>query len=304
MLHPDHEPYFKFTRRQRVDLAIHTLEGILKGIAIDGQIQPAECRELYNWYNEHRQLIAYHPFSELVPVVQAALADGVISTEERDDLLWLCKNMSAGSFFYDEITNDIQVLHGMLHGILTDDVVTEEEIKALSEWIETNSHLKGTYPFDEIDSLLTMVLQDGKLDDKEKSLLKDFFEDFISYSSAKRSEQAKSEKVNKKEMRLTGICAVCPVIEFPNHVFCFTGASRRATRHDLARQVESRGGVFTNTVTKNLDYLVIGAAGNPCWAYGCYGRKVEQAIKYRREGSKLILVHENDFWDAIEDSKG
>jgi len=34
-----------------------------------------------------------------------------------------------------------------------------------------------------------------------------------------------------------------------------------------------------------------------------YGRKVEKAIQLRKEGHKIILVHENDFWDAIEDLK-
>lgn len=35
---------------------------------------------------------------------------------------------------------------------------------------------------------------------------------------------------------------------------------------------------------------------NPCWAYACYGRKVEQAIGLRKAGSQLLLVHEADFW--------
>jgi len=82
MTHPDHRPYIGFTKRQRVDKAVHTLEGILKGIAIDGQLHPAECRELTNWCHEQQDLLGQHPFTELVPKVQAALADGEISSEE------------------------------------------------------------------------------------------------------------------------------------------------------------------------------------------------------------------------------
>ena len=51
-----------------------------------------------------------------------------------------------------------------------------------------------------------------------------------------------------------------------------------------------------------LDYLVIGANGNECWAYSAYGRKVEQAIELRKSGSRLTIIHEFDFWDAVEDS--
>jgi hypothetical protein len=60
--------------------------------------------------------------------------------------------------------------------------------------------------------------------------------------------------------------------------------------------------VFNKAVTKNTDYLTIGADGNPRWAYACYGRKVEQAIQYREEGFSILLVHEYDLWDALEGS--
>lgn len=302
MAHPDHKRYIGFTKRQRVDKAVHTLEGILKGIAIDGQLLPAECRELTQWCDDQRELLMHHPFTELVPKVQAALADGAISSEEQADILWLCRNLSSGSIYYDEITTDIQVLHGILHGILADGVITDEEAKGLSEWTEANSHLRGTYPFDELDSLLTTVLRDGKVDVQEQSLLQDFFQDFISYSLSKRIEQARRGANVKKQMRLPGICAVCPVIEFPDRVFCFTGASTRAVRPDIADHVVRRRGVFKDTVSLDLHYLVVGAAGNPCWAFSCYGRKVEQAVALRREGHRLIIVHEHDFWDAIQDS--
>jgi hypothetical protein len=48
-----------------------------------------------------------------------------------------------------------------------------------------------------------------------------------------------------------------------------------------------------------LDYMVFGTAGNPCWAYACYGRKVEQAVALRKEGYRLMIVH--DFRDALAD---
>jgi hypothetical protein len=64
------------------------------------------------------------------------------------------------------------------------------------------------------------------------------------------------------------------------------------------------GGVVKKGVTRDLDYLILGAEGNPCWAYSCYGRKVEQAMNYRRAGSLLLIVHENDLHDAIVDRRG
>jgi hypothetical protein len=35
------------------------------------------------------------------------------------------------------------------------------------------------------------------------------------------------------------------------------------------------------------------------WAFACYGRKVERAYMMRREGHRVQIVSERDFWDAI-----
>jgi hypothetical protein len=54
-------------------------------------------------------------------------------------------------------------------------------------------------------------------------------------------------------------------------------------------------------VIKELDYLIVAAERNLCWAFSCYGRKVEAAMDLRKSGTRLTIVHENDFWDAVAD---
>lgn len=301
--HPDHQPYLGFTKRQRMDKAIHTLEGITKGIAIDGRLNAAECGELDRWCQDHRALLGRHPFAEFVPKVQAAIMDGVISPEEQADILYLCRNLSSASLYYDAVTRDIQVLQGILHGILADGAITDEETHGLRDWVEANADLRGTYPFDELDSILTTVLRDGTVDSDEQTLLKEFFADFVSMPESPRREDPGRDVV-RTQMRLRGVCAMCPDIEFTGRSFCFTGASTRAVRSEIAEKVARRRGTFVESVSQGLDYLVIGAAGNPCWAFSCYGRKVEEAVLMRRRGIKLVIVHEHDFWDAIADSGG
>ncbi len=69
------------------------------------------------------------------------------------------------------------------------------------------------------------------------------------------------------------MCAVCPEISFADAVFCLTGASHRYTRSEFEELIFSLGGKVAGGVSKKVDYLVVGADGNPCWAYACYGRK-------------------------------
>lgn len=92
---------------------------------------------------------------------------------------------------------------------------------------------------------------------------------------------------------------MCPEITFEEKTFCFTGESCKTTRLDIALKIQSVGGVYHDTVTRKTDYLLVGSNGNPCWAYSCYGRKVEKAIDLRKEGFPIKIVHENDFWDAL-----
>lgn len=40
--------------------------------------------------------------------------------------------------------------------------------------------------------------------------------------------------------------------------------------------------------------------GNPCWAYACYGRKIEKAMELRKKGAQILIVHEADFLDITQ----
>lgn len=287
--------YLRYTTRMNLDKAIHTLEGILKGIAMDGNITTDEAQELRRWRAEHIEYATRHPFSEVMPKVDDALRDGVISLDEKDDLLWVCNNLHTGSVYYDDLTSDIQRLHGILHGLLADGVLTDEEIRKLSDWTTENEHLKGCYPFDEIDSLLTAILADGKIEENERLQLKTFLEDFVAVGGVPH------ERIGTRHLAVSGVCAMCPEIAFENRSFCLTGESRKATRAEIAKKIESIGGTVVGNIREDLDYLVVCAAGNYCWAFSCYGRKVEKAVNYRKKGARIIIAHENDLWDAIAD---
>lgn len=303
--HPDHQPYRHFTRRQQVDKAVNTLQGLIKGIAIDQQLNAAEIAELLNWTQENSALIGRMPFKELKEKLDEIMADGRIDPEEQDSLLWVCRNLSPESEFYDDITQDIQQLHGIMHGIMTDGQVTMEEALGLQEWIDEHSELKGNYPYDELDSLLTAILKDNRIDEDEQMVLRSFFEDFIEYSFAK-NVKAESDRIKarlSKSFSLPGICAMCPEIEFDGRVFTFTGTSIKATRKQITAQIIGLGASFSPSVTSRTQYLVVGSGSNPCWAFSCYGRKVEKAVDLRKSGVPILIVHESDFWDAVADKK-
>ncbi|MBI1389264.1 MAG: NAD-dependent DNA ligase [bacterium] len=295
-MHTDHRGYFKFTGRARLDKSINSLLGIIEGISVDSNINKEEIGFLNMWLEEHQELRERHPYSELIPVVENALSDGILAVEEQQDILWLCEKLRSTEFF-DKATADIQRLNAVLGGITADGVITEAELYGLSDWLSDHDHLKTCWPYEEIESLITGVLSDKKIDPVEQKLLKEFFLEFTTILDNRTIVNPPMVS----DGNVTGLCAVCPEITFSERSFCLTGASSKYSRSEFSEKIQRLGGRVVNSVSAKLHYLIIGADGNPCWAYACYGRKVEKAVELRKNGAHLLLVHENDVHDALAD---
>lgn len=293
MLNDEHASYYHFTGPARLNKAIHTLSGLLQGITADGKVTKEEVQVLSGWVYQHQEFIHRHPFSEIIPVLWKALEDRHLTKEEQFDLIWLCQKLSAEEGYYDAVTNDMQQLHGIMAGVSFDGQITVAELRGLQAWMDEHEHLKTLWPYDELEALITSVLSDGKIDATEHKELLAFFADFAN-TTGHATVSLKADSLTNAR----GICAVDPQIQFRNRVFCFTGKSKRASRSQLADLIDAKGGTFKDNVVSDTDYLIVGADGNPCWAYACYGRKIEQAIALRKKGHRVLLVHEFDFWDC------
>jgi hypothetical protein len=98
----DDMSYVKYSFKSMLDKSLHTLEGIVKGIAIDGKINQSEITELHSWCNDYVGISNRSPFNELIPLIKAAIADEILTKEETKDILWYAKNLvwasGVGSF--------------------------------------------------------------------------------------------------------------------------------------------------------------------------------------------------------------
>lgn len=283
--------------KSRLDKAINSLLGIIEGVSIDGKVTEDELRFLDLWLSEHRALRQTHPYSELIPLLEDACSDGTLSQDEREDIRFVCENLRSEKF-YNFVTGDMQRLHGLLAGIIADGVVTKEELRGLADWLSDHEHLKTLWPYDELESLISIVLRDEVIESEEQKLLQKFFSEFV----ALLDDRTITDPVMLEGSTLVGVCAMCPEISFEGKTFCFTGASSKLTRTGFQELVERLGSFHTKAPTKNTNYLVVGAEGNPAWAFSCYGRKVEAAVKLRKQGIRLTIVHEHDFHDAVADA--
>ncbi|PFM75230.1 NAD-dependent DNA ligase [Bacillus sp. AFS077874] len=293
--------YRSFTSKSEIHRSVNSLIGIISGMEFDGKINEDELSELINWCNLHRHLQSKPPFSEIIPLIDLSLNDNILELDEINDILWLCNQVNKDEDFiefYDLTTSSIQQLEGIFHGMLADNELSDIEIIQLKKWMDDRRFLKSSYPFDEITSLLVSVLEDGIITVDEKNTLKAFFGNFIDTKQSYNINEYDIKALQSK-YSIEGICATEPEISFEGKLFCFTGTSYKAKRNEIANLITDKGGLFNNNVLKKTDFLIIGGEGNPCWAYSCYGRKVEKAVQLRKEGSNVLIVHENDFWKLI-----
>ncbi len=117
----------------------------------------------------------------------------------------------------------------------------------------------------------------------------------IAYRSNKKMKESKvSRNSNKVEDKVD--------LEIANKSFCFTGKLAELSRSQAEKEVRARGGLSTNSISTDLDYLVIGSIPSVGWKHGNYGRKIEKAQELIINNSKLKLVSEDDYMIALENT--
>jgi len=284
--------------KSQADKAISSLKGILLGINFDSEVNENEITELECWARLHKELVLRNPFKEFMTIIENTLSNNIPRIEAIEDLYWLCQKYEGENYYYSGITTDLQTLQGLCHGILADGIINDKEIFALNNWLEENTHLSTYYPYDEIRSLIRSIVADGKITEDEKLILKAYFSQFVNLRNSKIKRQLQLET---SDINIFGLCANDPSIIFKDRTFCITGVLKRESRGTLRSKIIQLGGIPVDNLSKKTDYLIVGDNGNPAWAFSCYGRKVEKAINMRKDGHNIVLVHEFDFGDIVDD---
>ena len=294
----------KITNESR---AHHYLEGILKGIGADGIVSEAECKALHEWLALHLDLADLAPFSDLYTCTKRIAEAGHGDPEEIEEVIEYCQYFESAAGPINQLTKEIRVLHGFLHGITADGVISLEEAKALKAWMNARQSLKDQWPFNDLGKMLKRILADNVISPTEHKELMAFCLSFseqlpdgptITFDQTEISTGPWMDTEAPVLKTIDHVCNWEAEIIFPYKRFCFTGQAKAGKRkyfHDL---VNERGGIPEKNVVSYLDYLVIGANSNPCWAYSTYGRKIEKAMNLIKDGQQMQIIHETSFLDA------
>jgi hypothetical protein len=136
----------------------HELEGLLDGIRADGIINDLERTRLERWLQSNQPYAHMAPFSELARHVERALQDGQLTLEECEDLLFVVSKLTSVNPYFDGFRAGLQVLMGLLAGVMADHRLHESETVAMADWLRQRSHLKGLWPYDECEAIIQTML--------------------------------------------------------------------------------------------------------------------------------------------------
>lgn len=285
--------YRIYTAKSEADKAINSLKGILTGIKLDSVVNSDELNELSKWVDGHYYLVNKNPFQEFMIFIKDRIDNTNMTSEDIEDLLYLAQKYENDNIYYNGITSDLQLLQGICYGILADGVINDKEIFELNDWLNKHSHLSSYFPYDELKEILRKIVQDNRIDDDERVILKAYFYQFVKLREESNHCKIRDEIMN---IPITMLYSFNPMIEFNEKVFCLTGKFKGGKQEDLIKNIDGRGGLCSNGVSKKVDYLIVGDNGNEAWAYACYGRKVEQAINLRKTGHNILIVNEFELW--------
>jgi NAD-dependent DNA ligase len=287
----DRYEHAKFCSPAQLEKDFQLLLGILEGIQADEVINQQEINSILDWLNEVKFYGDRPPYNEIKKLISMVLADNILTTEEIEDIKWLCSKFITENGYFNELTGKIQQLQGILSGIVSDQIVNDKEMNYLRNWLDNNSLIKNTYPFDEIYGLIESTCANRNISDVESKLLIQYFNAF----SGRTSQVEKVNLINE----LTSDIYENSNIQIHEKTFCLTGESNKYFRKEIFQKIELFGGFASKGVSKKIDYLVICSERNACWAFTNYGRKIEQVINLKKNGVNIAIIHEDDLMETI-----
>ena len=181
------------------------------------------------------------------------------------------------AFNYSEKTLAMQGLQIIVTDIISDSVITVEEANSLLGWMSSHSDLEGFYPYDKIFNLIDDILSDGIIEADEERELLGLLDAYI-------NPQTTKSKVNVN-----------------NKTICLSGEFDYGSKSEVEQFFISKGAKISKSVTKKIDILVLGEAGNVAWKYGNYGTKYEKAQQLNEKGASILVYKENDIIGYLGD---
>lgn len=251
--------------------------GMVKAFLTDGRISSEEAEYIRAWRDSHVQYSTQREIGAIQKCIDRILNDGEITVDEMNELQNVIKSY-LGILKTSPVTMATQVLSGIMKGIVVDGEVTEEECKALRQWLYDNIYLSGHYPFDRVMEVLSQTLEDSVITEEEADYISETIDALL---NPVETLKAQINTVSDKHI-------------------CLSGSFAYGQKCDVEKYIRERNGYIDSSVKKTTDILIIGNCECQAYSNGSYGTKVKKAIEYNQKGCAIQIVKESDFFSTIK----
>lgn len=188
-------------------------------------------------------------------------------------------------------TRSIDELIGISKGLISDQVLNEDEFGFLASWLKANQHVLDVWPANVLASRITHILEDRVVDQEERVDLFRLLAEIVG--------QVKAGADGKNRSTALPLTKPAPPVFFKKQYFCLTGKFVMGPRANHEFEIKDRGGFTQGNVTEETNYLVIGSMGSVDWLHSTYGRKIEKAASMAERGHPIVLISEEHWADHL-----
>jgi len=268
--------------------------GFFEGLFIDGEVHSKEIKALITWVETYPECINIPHFTTLYDLFVQAYEEPLFLLDKKNQIKEVFKHFRNSDYFIHG-TADIQRLHGVLAGVICDQNLRCAEVLALADWLSEREYLNEHFIFIEVRNILQEVKHKRTVSQNIKNELIECLKKYINIDDeglplaivSAGSDTTKNPDFYHEEINVQDV------------VFCLTGASNRFMKSEWKALIEAKGGIFTDNLTRQVNYLVICNKGNPHWAQMSYGRKFELARKMQSGKHSIRILTEDHFASYI-----
>lgn len=277
------ERAFSFSNEK--DRALYGLKGILAGVVADKRLNEMELLFLDAWLQSQEHLSEDADVLAILRQVGDIREDGIISPAELMQMQdAIEKIISHKDSETPESVGHIEELVGFLTGTASDGVLNDQEITAMSSWLERNESVREIWPASVIVQRLATILEDGIITDEERADLLTTVRQ-VTGSDTDESGLGYEASTEVWEDAVDGLTIA-------GSMFCLTGDFVSGDRESVDTMLRCLGAETNSSVNKSVTYLVIGTLASRDWLYTSHGRKIEKALLLKREGCPIKVITE------------
>ena len=191
----------------------------------------------------------------------------------------------------NQLNKSIDTLLGIVTGMISDGQLSDLEIKFLSTWLTEHADVAAIWPGSVVAHAVRTVLSDGVITESEREYL------LVTLTHLTGSDFAQTGTASPEVITLP-LDDLCQV-NLRDANLCLTGEFLFGTRTKCESIAAQSGAISHGTVTRKIEYLVIGSKVSPHWAHTSYGRKIEQAIALQQAGHIIKIISEKRWLEAL-----